>query len=278
MMIAALAEAAMVFDRTDWLALAQTGFAAARQALSLKPTNQHNDQHYELCHSARNGRRLHVSLAQDYAFFGQAATALYRATGDAAYLDEAVFCADKLDTDFWDTKLGGYRARPHHQDTDALVNARAHQDNAAPSANAAAHRLLSELALLTGQAAYAQRAEDLFASLSGHLAKGFSAMTALLDSQQSSLAPLSIIIIQPNTGETSLARAAQTHPIANRLIMVLSDTAHLAKDHPAAGKTALHNSPTAYICPGQNCLAPINQPSELIAQLDALMRKRHISS
>ena len=273
MMITALAEAGVTFNRPDWCTAAAQAFHAARGTLT--------DAQGNLCHSARDGQRLDVSLATDYAFMGQAAAALYRATGQADYLDMAVLYGDTLRADFHDAARGGYRIRAHAQTAQALVNARPVHDNAQPSANAAIYNLFNALAVLTGQQDYATAAQDLFTALSAHLAKNFSAMTAMLDGYYEARHPLSIIIVSPADSpasraamENTLAHAAHNHPIAYRQIVSLSDTQNLPPKHPAHGKQAIDGQPTAYICPAQSCLPPVTQTDELINRLDALLTDR----
>ena len=273
MMVTALAEASLAFNRPDWCAAAANAFTAVRRALT--------DAQGNLCHSARNHQRLDVSLATDYAFMGQAAAALYRATGEYDYLDLAVLYADILRADFHDATRGGYRIRAHQQTAQGLVNTRPVHDNAQPSANAAVYRLFNEVTILTGTSDYAAAAQGLFTALSAHLAKNFSAMTAMLDGYYEARHPLSIIIISPANQavmENTLALAAHHHPIAYRQIITLTDAQSLPPTHPAHGKQTIDGQTTAYICPGQSCLPPITQTDELINRLDALLAQRQTTT
>ena len=267
MMIAALARAAGLFARADWLAAAQHAYDGAMAALRTDAGG--------LVHSARGGRQLNISLAGDYGFFGQAALALYEATGDASYLAQAEAFATQLETDFLDDRNGGYLTNAKTDKAAALVNQRAVHDNAMPSANAAILTLLGDLATLSGKPVYQQRAATLFTALAGHLAKNYPAMTAFLTAQQTLHQPLSIIII--GAGGAALAQTARRHRIYGARIVHLADTKSLADHHPAYGKPAIDAQPTAYICPGQNCLPPIIEAHALTAQLDALLAARQTS-
>ena len=268
MMIAALAEAACVFDRPDWLHMAEQAYKGALAAL--------NRADGGLSHSARNGQTLPICLAADLAFFGQAALALYQATGATAYLAAAEGFAASLLSAFHDADLGAFRTRATTQNDDGLVNAKPYQDNAMPSANAAVLQLFSDLHCLTGKPAYEAHAADLFAALSGHLAKNYPSMTALLSAHMASQNPLSIIIVgRPGPARAALVTAARQHAITTRCILVFDSTQGLGQDHPAYGKTAQNAAPTAYICPGQSCLAPLSDADMLNTQLDALLAARH---
>ena len=58
--------------------------------------------------------------------------------------------------------------------------------------------------------------------------------------------------------------------LPNRVLMVVPPGSDLPAGHPAAGKSAVESQATAYVCPGQTCLAPVTDPSTLAAQLDSL--------
>ena len=73
----------------------------------------------------------------------------------------------------------------------------------------------------------------------------------------------------------ALATTARQHAITTRCIVVFDDPQGLDPAHPAHGKTVQGAAPTAYICPGQSCLAPLTDTEGLSAQLDALLAARH---
>jgi uncharacterized protein YyaL (SSP411 family) len=265
MMIAALVEAAQIFDRPDWLALAETAFAAARDALT--------DADGKLCHAARDGRRLNVSLAGDYGFMGQAAAALYMATAKPHYLVLAQADGDYLHRHFADETRGGYCTN-RQEEAGLLVNNRPVQDNAQPSANAAAQLLFAALAALTGHADWQAKAQHAFQALAGHLAQGYPSMTGLLLAHHARQYGVSIIIIGDGAAADTLARAAQTHAIFHRHFIRLSADGALPDGHPAHGKHMIDGRATAYICPDQSCLPPVTQAAQLTQALDGLMRER----
>ncbi|MCH1542341.1 MAG: thioredoxin domain-containing protein [Alphaproteobacteria bacterium] len=265
MMIAALVEAARLFERPDWLRLAETAYDAARHALS--------NGSGQLCHAARDGKRLAVSLSADYAFMGQAAAALYAATAKPDYLRQAVADAAYLQAHFHDRTRGGYFANLADEET-LLVNNKPVQDNAQPAANAAVLDLFAALATLTGDTAWHDKAEQGFSDLAGHLAQGYPSMTALLGTRLALDNALSIIIIGGAEEANALASAAFSHPIFCRHIIVLAPDSALDAAHPAHGKQMIDAKATAYICPGQSCRAPLTDAAALTAALDALLGAR----
>ena len=265
MMVAALTQAAQLFDRANWLALAENAFNAARAALT--------DADGRLFHAARSGRRLTISLAADYGFMGQAAAALYAATGKPHYGTLAEADADHLHAHFADAARGGYFSN-RIDEAGLLVNNRAVQDNAQPSANAAAQTLFTDLATLTGNGAWEAKAADAFQALAGHLAQNYASMTGLLLAHQARHYSLSIIIIGDGAAAKALVDAAHGHAIFHRHIMQIPTDASLPQGHPAHGKQALDGKATAYICPAQSCLPPIIDADVLVQALDGLVTQR----
>ena len=78
LMIAALADAGLAFDRADWIDLAARAFAFIRDGMT--------GEDGRLLHSWREGQARHPASVDDYANMCRAALALYEATADAAYL------------------------------------------------------------------------------------------------------------------------------------------------------------------------------------------------
>lgn len=274
MAIAAIAEAAALFDRDDWRTLAVTAFDAMRDTLATPEGG--------LAHSARDGQQLDLTLASDLAFASLAACQLAELTGAADYIVAAEAWMALVEAGYKDAQRGGYFA--NRADTEGvLVRNRPAQDNAAPSANAAILSALSQLTRLTGKPAYQQRGQALFTSLSGLLANQYPSMTSLLQAKSDSDYPLSIIIASPHPADAegdaanALRRAAASHPIIGKSVLLVGSDASLASDHPAFGKQPIGGQATAYVCPGQICLNPVTTPDALVAMLDDLVRERQNS-
>ncbi len=100
LMIAALAQAGLSFERPDWVALAARAFAFIGEHMTA-PDGR-------LRHSWREGQARHPASVDDYANLCRAALALYEATSDAAYLAQARHWVAVLDRHHWDGAEGGY--------------------------------------------------------------------------------------------------------------------------------------------------------------------------
>ena len=125
LMIAALANAARVFDRPDWLDAADSAFAFVRDRMQ---------KDGRLLHSYRAGKLKHSAPLDDYANMARAAVSLYEVTGNGAYIDTAIDWIHVIDTHYWDDAGGGYFFTA--DDAEALIiRTKSASDNATPAGN-----------------------------------------------------------------------------------------------------------------------------------------------
>ncbi|MGH2341845.1 thioredoxin domain-containing protein [Segnochrobactraceae bacterium EtOH-i3] len=255
--IRALAEAADAFRRADWLALAEEAYRF------LVTTMAEGDR---LGHSFRAGRLVFPGFATDQASVGLAALTLSEVTGRADYLADAIRFADALDRDFaapdgglflTDGRIGDLPVRP-----------RAHADEATPGGAGLAAELDARLALVTGAARFARRADTLLAATAPGMARNLFSAASLLNALDTRLAAETLVLIVP-AGASAGALKAAAHAAARpgMTVQVLSPdaAAGLAADHPAAGKGAIDGRATAYLCRGATCQAPVTDPAALTA-------------
>ena len=87
-----------------------------------------------LFHSWRIGKRLHRGTLDDYANMARAGIALFEATGEPHYLDEARSLVAVLDHHFADAAGGGYFITADDA-ADLIVRTKHCHDNAAPAGN-----------------------------------------------------------------------------------------------------------------------------------------------
>ncbi|HMG50777.1 MAG TPA: thioredoxin domain-containing protein, partial [Inquilinus sp.] len=256
LMIAALAHAAGAFDRPDWIALAETAFAAVVRQLG------DGDR---LAHAWRRGKATAPGLLDDYADMAAAALALHEATENAAYLDDARRWTAVLDTHFWDGGRGGYFMTA--DDGEALiVRTKTVYDAAVPAGNGTMLGVLARLHLLTGDRLYGLRAEALVTAFAGELQRNFIPLAAWLNHAEDWMEPLQIVVIgaQDDPATAALLRAVQDRSLPGRLLLRLDPGTALPDGHPAAGKAMLEGRPTAYLCRGPVCQAPVTTPEALL--------------
>ncbi|MFR0733987.1 MAG: hypothetical protein ACLSHU_07150 [Oscillospiraceae bacterium] len=118
----------------------------------------------------RAGEAAHKGQLEDYAVYTLALLELYRASFDAAYLEEAIFRADQMVDLFEDRDRGGYFITP--RDGEQLI-ARPKEvyDGAIPSGNSAAAMALQALADLTGEVRWREAAHRQLRFLAGAAAE-----------------------------------------------------------------------------------------------------------
>ncbi len=251
LMIAALARAAFVFERVDWLSLAERAFAGVKR---LADRGQGR-----LAHSYRQGRRQSNAMLDDYAAMVRAAVQLYETTGRAEYLTQARAWVAVADDEYWDSAAGGYFFTASDA-KDVITRTRHAHDNSAPSGNGVMAQVLGRLHLLTGEARYRERAEAIVAAFSGELQRNFFPLATLLNAADFLERPLQVAVVgaldDPRTG--ALARAVATATsLPNLVLMRVPPGAELPPAHPARGKGLVDGQPAAYVCDGPACSAPL---------------------
>jgi uncharacterized protein YyaL (SSP411 family) len=245
LMIAALARAAIVFERPDWLKLAEGAFARIIDKLS--------DGDGRLRHAYRAGLAKAPATASDYANMTWAALRLFEATGSDAYLDHATRWTDVLDRHYWDEAGGGYFTSADDT-SDVVVRLKSGIDDAVPNANAIQLSNLIALAALTGDGRYDGRARALvsgFAAASGQAPIAYCGLLAAeLDLD------LLVQIAVGVTSGTDLRDELMKLSVPGALEFI--GRAASAKSRSLlAGKTAAEGKSTAYVCVGPVCSAPV---------------------
>ncbi len=261
LMIAALARAGAAFERVDWLDAARRAFAFIAEHMST-PDGR-------LLHSYRDGQARHRGTLEDHANMARAAITLYEMTGQEPYLDQAIAWVDRIETHFHDESDGGYFITP--DDADDLIRRPRHaHDNAVPAGNGTLVGLFSRLWLLTGGDAWRQRADDLITAFAGEVARNFFPLAGFLngiDLRQHG----QVLVIVGTPDDPEAARMIQCALRKSRpnllLIQRSPDATPLPPHHPAAGKTMVKGSVTAYLCQEQHCSAPVTTATDLSALL-----------
>ncbi len=142
--IAALAKAADVFVRVDWLEAAERAFDFVCTKMIANG---------RLFHSYREGQAKAPASSADYANMIKAALALASITGKPDYIERAREWVDVLDKHYWRADAGGYYFAADDTD-DLILRTIPAQDDAVPNANATMVANLSALYLWTGEERY----------------------------------------------------------------------------------------------------------------------------
>jgi uncharacterized protein len=255
MMIAALAHAGSSYGVTDWIVAAEKAYAFVVKAMG---------EGDRLFHSWCEGKRGHTGFAEDYAQMARAALAMFEATSQKHYLDDAKRWVLVLNEFFWDSAAGGY-CQTAIDDSTLIQRVRTVFDQATPSANGLMIAVLAKLYLATGDTSHRDRAGNIVNTFAGEVGRSFLAMGSYLNGLETLIAGLQIVVVGPRDAQKTreLVTAILGRSLPNRLLMVVDPAETLPEGHPARGKTMENGQPTAYVCQHQNCSAPISNPVTL---------------
>ena len=129
--------------------------------------------------------------------------------------------------------------------------------------------VFARLFYLTGEAAWRERAERQIAAFSGEVGHNPLAHAALLSGAMLLERPVQVVLIGDPGGAdlVALRRAALAASLPDAVVLQVGADPALPAAHPAFGKSALDGRATAYVCPGQTCLAPVVEAADLAVSL-----------
>jgi uncharacterized protein YyaL (SSP411 family) len=261
LMIAALARAAAVFQREDWLGAARRAFAFVAGSMTKAG---------RLRHAWRDGKPAHPATLDDYAGMARGGLALHEATGEKEFLAQARAWVAVLDKHYWDSAGAGYFFTADDT-SDVIVRTKNANDNAVPSGNGTMVGVLARLHLLTGEEAYRERAEAIVMLFSGQLARNFFPLATLINNAALLRAPVQIAVVGPrgDPAAGALLRAVHELPLVDAVIAQVAPGEALPQGHPAQGKDMVAGKAAAYVCRGPVCSLPLTDAEALKAALKA---------
>jgi uncharacterized protein YyaL (SSP411 family) len=260
LMLAALADAALMLDEPSWLAIAERAFDFIARTMT------RGDR---LGHSWREGKLKFPGLASDFAAMVRAALALHEATGNRAFLDRALGWQHALDRDYANADTGTYYLTA--ADAEGLVvRPAATTDEATPNHNAVAAENLVRLAVLTGHDGWRDRADRLIASVAPQAAENLFMHMATLNAIDLRLRAAQIVVTGEGAAALALLAAARRRPPLDRVVVEAQSAEMLAPAHPARDKITQAADARAYICVGETCSLPVTDSAALAAAIDSV--------
>jgi uncharacterized protein YyaL (SSP411 family) len=257
LMIAALVNAGLAFNEPPWVEM------GARAFLFIDAKMSHGNR---LGHSWRAGKLMLPGLASDHAAMIRAALALYEATADHAYLERALDWQATLDRHYANPDNGGYFLTA--DDAEGLVvRPSATTDEATPNPNAVAAQNLIRLAVFSGQHAWREKADQLFAGIAASAAENLFAHLALLNALDLRLRAAEIVVTGEDKRASELLAAARKLPFLDRVVLRASHA--LGAEHPAHDKIKATAQSATFICIGETCSLPVSEPGALAAAVRA---------
>jgi uncharacterized protein YyaL (SSP411 family) len=261
--ISALCRAAAVFDRPDWLARAAEAYAFVRAEMT-GPDGR-------IQHAWRLGQNSAAGLLEDQASIARAALALYEATGEGVYLDDATALAEAAERWFGAPGSAYYTTAIDAADLPPGLNARPRTiaDNATPSGNGLMAEVLARLYHLTGVPRWRERAETVLRAYGG-LGERLTACPTLLAAADLLDDAVTVVIVGlPGAGQTrALVGAALAAPDPAVCVLRAVAPEALPPGHLAHGKPMPPGSTAAaYICRAGACEPPLTDAATLAARL-----------
>ncbi len=253
LMIAALANAGALAGEARWIMM------AARAFRFIAAEMVRGDR---LGHSWRAGRLLYPGLASDFACMTRAALALYEATGERSYLDQAVAWQRALDRHYANPDNGGYFLTA--DDAEGLVVRPAvTHDDATPNPNAVAAANLVRLAVLAGDDGWREQADRLFDGVLSAAGEHLLGHAALLNALDLRLRGAEIVVTGAGARADALTAAALKLSFLDRIVLRAPAADALPASHPARDKIAAAPAGAAFVCVGERCSLPVIEPEAL---------------
>ncbi len=233
-----------------------------------------------LLRTYRNGEAKLLGYLEDYSCVADGLIALYEATLDLRWLENAVAMADSMIELFWDEATGGFYDTG--SDHEALViRPRDVFDNAQPCGGSVASDMLLKLAVFTGNDDYAAKAAVPLRSLHEHMARspgGTGHWLSALDFYISAVKEVAVVGPSENAATSELLDTVRRQFLPNKVLMgydpsSLESTGRAGLnlgDYPLLeGRGMVNGQPTAYVCQNYVCQLPVTEPGPLLAQLKA---------
>jgi len=210
--------------------------AAAERAAGFVLTAMRKDG--RLLRSYRQGEAGPNACLDDYAFLADGLLDLRDATGDERWLNEAKSLAAVMKEHFWDREHGGFFLTSDDHE-DLLLRLKPAHDQATPSGNGVAARVLIRLAGLTGEEEYLKTAHatlNAFLGVMQSMPRAASGMilaaAMLLESKSPAIAPAQpvTVTVSPSTGSATRGGAADV-----TIRIEIAKGYHINSHKPAAG-------------------------------------------
>ena len=264
LMLAAFADAARILGRADYQ---QVAVRAANFLLS----RLRDPQRGRLLRTYKDGQAKLNAYLEDYALLAEGLLALYQATFDLHWLQEAQKLADTMLEHFWDADKGAFFSTSDDHET-LIARPKDVVDNAMPSANASAAGVLLYLGRLLGNETYERHGVAILQLLRDGMMRAPGAFSRLLCVLDFYLAPpreIAVIGALSAADSQALINEIWRHYLPNTLTAAApaEDKAARALIPLLAGREGINGQATAYVCENYTCKLPVTTVSALRQQL-----------
>ncbi len=269
-----LLEAAVAFDRTDWLEAARANLRFLLVSLRRRDGRLLRAWQAETPEDPDTGRARHLAYSEDYGALLELLVT-FAELDEPARLTDARLVADELLRLFADPGAPGFFTTG--SDAEALVvRPKDLEDNAVPAGNSLAVTGLLRLAALTGDTRYeaaALASLTPLAPVAGEHGVGFA---YLLDGVERAVyAPIEIAIVGGAGDERTRAlRREVTRRIIPASVSVTAAAGGPGPTPLLEGRSEVDGAPAAYVCERFACRRPVTTPADLRAEIDAALAAR----
>jgi uncharacterized protein YyaL (SSP411 family) len=265
--IAALADAAAAFEGSDPGLAVRYREAAERAAAAITAGLLAPDG--SLSRSWKDRRATGRGVLEDYTHLADGLLALYETSFDEESFEKARRMTERVLSHFADPAGGFFDTGDDHEQL--VTRPKDVQDNAVPSGNAMAVRVLLRLAAWTGEARYrdaAERAMRVVVPFVERYATGFAQWLGAMDLALARAVEVAIVGASGEAGTGALLAEARRGYRPNQVVALAADpdasVVPLLHD-----RVAIDGRATAYVCRGFACRLPVTAPAALREQLEA---------
>jgi uncharacterized protein len=265
--IGALADAAVALSETDPADSKRYLDAATRAATAIVRGLLGSDG--ALSRSWKDGRAVGQAVLEDHTHLADGLLSLYEASFDEESFKLAQRLMDRVIDRFSDPAGGFHDTADDHEQL--VTRPKDVQDNAVPSGNAMAVRVLLRLAAWTGDGRYRDAAERAMRTVVPFVARypgGFAHWLCAMDMALASGREVAIVGDPDEPATAALIAEARRGYRPNQVVAVATG---VAPDDAAIGllrdRVEVDGRPTAYVCRGLICRLPVVDPAALRVQL-----------
>jgi uncharacterized protein YyaL (SSP411 family) len=267
LMIAALVNAATLFDAPEWIGLAAHAYGfivGAMQFTDAEGTKR-------LAHGWRAGVLVTPGLALDHAAMIRAALALHETrnwppapVSARDYLADAIGWAEALETYHVDPESGLLNMAAKDAG-DVILRLAPTSDDAIPNAHPVYLSALVRLGGLTGEARWLARADELFSALEAAARSNFVGHAGILNALDFRLRAKEIVTV--GARRKALYEAALGVPFTGRIVVDIDRPDEIPEGHPAKAQVAPAGDAAAFICAGGTCSLPVRHKQALLERV-----------
>ena len=253
LMIKGMARAGYSMEQTAFVESAQRALAYIKQNLW---------QQNRLLATAKDGKARLNAYLDDYVFLIDAILELNQARWRTHEMEFAIELADTVLAHFEDDRHGGYFFTSDDHEK-LLHRSKPTSDDATPSGNGIAARVLARLGHLLGETRYLETAEQTLRLLSSTVMRYPSAHGALVVAMEEFLHPPDLIIIRGHLERaskwlTSIKGGYLPHTMIFCLAPEEKNLPGILNNYKSEQEV------TAYVCSGTSCSPPINDIDQFI--------------